>query len=177
MKLAHGIILAFALAVAAPAAAGAATFRVHSGNDCEALYTLQSRVYREERGIFNIDTVNNLGITCPVRLEYAQTETCIGFTPNIGLHYVDGSQTGELRCQTYKATYSGTITWGAPRWSCSAGQCPDPTTSWTGNGFMDLPDLPVTCTDGTHRTYGMMCVLPKHASPGATWVQHYTSLH
>jgi hypothetical protein len=163
----------FAVVVAAPfLPADAAILRHHSGSTCLPLYGLVSRTYYDERGIANSDTVNALPIVCPSRFDH-DGASCPAYTPNHVLTYLDGSNTDEFFCFMYKVTHAGSIFWGTNRWTCSAGQCPDATVSYTGKGTMDIPDLSIGCTEQSSGKHGFVCSLPKNGSPGTSFVTWY----
>jgi len=160
------------IALAVSTAAHAGVYRRMPGVTCEGLYQNWQKMYREERGILNIDTTQPQGVVCPAKAPDVSTsnETCLGGSFQTSVFYDDESNVDDFRCQMYKVTVTGTMSWGVPRFTCSqAGGCPDPTTAYMGTGYLTLPSLSTTC-DGTYANLGAVCVLPRHASPGATFL-------
>jgi len=158
------------------ATANADVQRYTAGVMCEGLYQNWQYMYREERGIANFSTTSLQGVVCPARSrDVAIGNQCFGGTYTMSVDYDDETNTDDFWCEAYKVTFTGTMSWTAPRYTCSAGACPDPTEVNMGTGTMTLPSLQTSCVDGTFQNFGAICNLPRRVTPGTSFVLKVTA--
>ena len=166
------VVIVGALALAVSSFAHA-TVRFQPGTMCEGLYQNWSKMYREERGILNIDTTQPQGVVCPSKAPDLpnNNNTCSGGNFTVNVYYDDESNVDSFYCQMYKVSSTGTMTWGVGRFTCSqVGGCPDPTTPYLGTGYLQLPTLSASVCGGTAQNLGAICNMPRHASPGGSFI-------
>jgi hypothetical protein len=168
----RNIVIAGIAALAVSSVAHA-TVRFQPGTTCEGLYQNWSKMYREERGILNLDTTQPQGVVCPAKAPDLpnNNNTCSGGNFSTTVFYDDGSNVDSFFCQMFKVSGTGTMTWGVGRYTCSqSGGCPDPTTPFMGTGSLSLPALSASVCGGTAQNLGAICNMPRHASPGASFI-------
>lgn len=168
------IIVAGFIALAVSPTAHASTRRAQPGVYCEGLYQNWAKMYREERGILNLDTTQPQGVVCPSQVPEFDTQFSGCQSGNLTeyVYYDDESNVDNFFCQMYMVTNTGTMTWGVGRYTCNqTGGCSSPTSSYLGTGVLYLPSLSgSTCGTETALNFGAICNLPRHASPGATFL-------
>src|SRR5215471_6429316 len=100
-----------------------ASVRVQPGVNCEGLYQNWQFMYREERGIANVDTTRAWGVVCPAKIQdFANNNnTCFGGNYSMVVYYDDETNVDNFFCQMYKVSTTGAMTWGVGRYTCSTG--------------------------------------------------------
>jgi hypothetical protein len=144
------------------------------GSQCVDYYTNASKAISHDlRGAFNASTTdNNILAICP--LDMGRTSTSSFTLSAAALYYRDSSSSYPFYCAWNRTLTNGTTYSTAIKYTCStAGGCTDPTTSWTGQGYLQWTSFPsgsnvVQIGDNSY----FSCKIPSN-SPSGSFVTAY----
>src|SRR5215471_17523754 len=94
------VLIAATCAVSSAAYATTHVLRFQPGVTCKGLYQNWTKMYREERGIANVDQTSAQGIVCPAKSQDINYDGGVCFTGNyaVSVYYDDESTVDNLFC-------------------------------------------------------------------------------
>ena len=158
------------------AAANATTYMSSGGAAaCSGTYSTD-HFFNWTNGIANFETVVD-SVICPIALgSIASTGQSVD---NIVMRYLDGSSTNYFWCYPFQTYWDGSTYSGTGKYTCSGGGgCPDYTTSYTGNGYLQWNGSSLPSQLNTvyiDSNFGIICYLPPYQTSYSSVRSYFAS--
>lgn len=174
MRSMHKVSIATVLGLLLVTRAGhGVTYVSGAGTACQAQTT--DAVHHLANGAANPSTSTTSVLLCPLALG-TQTSYPLSHSETY-VRYADFSSTDNFWCRAYQGYWDGSLYTSSIKYTCStAGGCADPTTSYTGSGYINWNTTEMgsgVYNQAVDGNYGFICGVPKNSGGGASFISTY----